>query len=514
MTDVTGGLVLPRVIRLILLAIAMLATAPAPALAEWRRAESQHFIVYSDGSERSLRDYAAKLERFHGLLRSRFGGPAQDDLRKLPVYLVGDARTLRIAQPGLPEGIDGYYTASENDIYAILIRGRDDDLLLHEYTHHFMANAGQGRLPGWFSEGLAEYYATATVSEAGAATFGLPNAGRQRSLQQGRWLPMDQLLRAKGSFDIESQAGRGMYYAQSWALTHWLLADQTRARSLGVYLNAVNNGRDPIEAWQASFGITTEALEAQLKTYVRGRLYYSELNIPSITPEITVTPLSPAWDSVILPLINSRSPRPEEVNGPALLETGRANAARFPDDPLALAALGRVERRWGDSAAAEVALTRALEIDPANVESLLLIADIVEERSEMATSQAEIERERGLARDFLNRALEAEPTDYRVHAELARLRRGGEDYPTEDDLMTWARAVRYAPQVMSIRGDAAVAMMEVRKYDEATALLIPIASDPHGGGGVQFARRLLGVIALARGEARPDPEAEGSTPEE
>ena len=490
---------MPHFIRLTLLALALLALAPAPAVAEWRRAESRHFIVYSDGSERSLRDYTAKLERFHGLLRSRFGGPAEDDLRKLPVYLVADARALRIAQPGLPEGIDGYYTASENDIYAILVRGRDDDLLLHEYTHHFMANTSQGRLPGWFSEGLAEYYATATVSEAGAATFGLPSAGRQRSLQQGRWLPMDQLLRARGSFDIESQTGRSMYYAQSWVLTHWLLADQARARALGVYLNAVSNGRDPTEAWQASFGMAPAALEATLKTYARGRLYYSELNIPPMTPEITVSSLPATWDTVILPLINSRSPRPEEVNGPALLATGRANAARFPDDVLALVALGRAERRWGDSVAAEAALTRALEIDPTHVESLLLMADIVGERADVASDLTEIDRQRALAQGFLSRAMDVDPSDYRIYADLARLRRAAEDYPTRDDLMTWARAARYAPQVMSIRGDAAIAMMQAQHYDEAVALLIPIANDPHGGPGVQNARRLLGMIEQMRG---------------
>lgn len=490
--------------RSLLLALAFLALTPATALADWRRAESRHFVVYSDGSERSLRDYTARLERFHGLLRSRFGGPPQDDTRKLPVYLVDDARALRVAMPHLPEGIDGYYTASENDIFAILIRGRDDDLLLHEYTHHFMANVGQGRLPGWFSEGLAEYYATATVSEAGAASFGLPNAGRLRQLQQGRWLPMDQLLRARGSFDVESQTARGMYYAQSWALTHWLLADPARARALGVYLNALNAGSEPLEAWEASFGFPAAALEAQLKAYTRGRLYYSELIIPAITPEITVTTLSPAWDAVILPLINSRSPRPEETNGPALLATSRTNAARFPDDALALVALGRAERRWGEAAAAEAALARALEIEPGNVEGLLLMADIIEERSGQANDDAEIDRQRGLAEALLRRAQDADPKDYRVYADMARLRRGGEGYPTQDDLNTWAMAARYAPQVMSIRGDAAVAMLNGGLYDEAIALLIPIANDPHGGPGVRQARQLLAEIERRRGSAVVD----------
>ena len=498
-----GGFVLSSVIQRLGLALAVLALTPAAALADWRRAESQHFVVYSDGSERSLRDYTARLERFHGLLRSRFGAPAQNDTRKLPVYLVDDARALRIAMPHLPEGIDGYYTASENDIFAILIRGRDDDLLLHEYTHHFMANAGQGQLPGWFSEGLAEYYATATVSAAGAATFGLPNRGRQQQLQ-GRWLPMDQLLRARGSFDMDSQTARGAYYAQSWLLTHWLLADQNRARALGVYLNTVNAGVEPAEAWQASFGMSPDVLEAQLRAYNRGRLYYSELNIPPVTPEITVSTLTPAWDAVILPLINSRSPNAEETDGPALLATSRANAARFPDDALALVALGRAERRWGDSAAAEAALTRALEIDPAQVEGLLLMADIVEERSDLATDEVEIDRQRDMAVGLLRRALQADPKDYRVYADLARLRRGAADYPSQDDLMTWAMAARYAPQVMSIRGDAAIAMLNDGRYDEAVALLTPIANDPHGGAHVQFARGLMARIEQMRAGSEPE----------
>ena len=107
-------------------------SAPQAALADWRRAETAHFVVYSNGSERNLRDYAVRLERFDALLRHLTRTPADaDGLRKLPVYLVGDGRELRVVQPDLPEGVDGFYRASPSDIRAILVRGRDDDLLLH-----------------------------------------------------------------------------------------------------------------------------------------------------------------------------------------------------------------------------------------------------------------------------------------------------------------------------------------------------------------------------------------------
>lgn len=490
--------------RMALLALAC-AAAPTSAFAEWRRAESAHFIVYSDGSERTLRDYTAKLERFDALLRLRLGGgDAEGDERKLPVYLVADDRALRVALPSLPDGIAGYYSANENDIFAVLIRGRDDDILLHEYSHHVMAKSGDGRYPGWLSEGFAEYFATATVSERGKTTFGLPDPGRQYALQQNRWLPMDQLLRARGSFDIQERTARNMYYAQSWALTHWLLSDSARVQSLVPYLTAVGGGQDPVEAWGAAYGMTPEQLTAQLRAYLRGGLRYVEGQIPPINPTITVTTLSPAADAMLLSAINARNPNPAEVDGPALLQTLREAAARYPDDARALIAQGRAELRWGDPAAAEAILARALEREGDNVEGLLVMAGIVEDQADAAADDVEAVRQRRLAQGFLRRAMEADPTDYRVYAALARLRRGASDYPTENDLLTWTIAVRYAPQVFSIRGDAAIAMMEAEQYDEAVVLLTPIINDPHGGPGVRQGRELMERIAQRRAAAASD----------
>ena len=218
-----------------------------------------------------------------------------------------------------------------------------------------------------------------------------------------------------------------MYYAQAWALTHWLLTDSVRVRNLSTYVAAVNSGQDPVEAWQAIFAMTPDQLAAQLRTYVRGRLSYARITMPPINPVITVTTLSPAADVVLLPMINARSWNPAEIDGPALLGTLRTAAARFLDDPLALVALGRAEKRWGDPAAAEAALTRALEREGDNVEGLLLMADLATERGVDAADEAEQTRQWDLSRDFLRRALEADSTDYRVHAAQARFRRYSPD---------------------------------------------------------------------------------------
>jgi hypothetical protein len=51
---------------------------------------------------------------------------------------------------------------------------------------------------------------------------------------------------------------------------------------------------------------------------------------------------------------------------------------------------------------------------------------------------------------------------------------------------------------MSIRGDAAIAMMERGRYEDAVILLTPIVNDPHSGPGAQRARAMLERIQQRR----------------
>lgn len=487
------------------LALCLLFSLAGPAHADWRRAESEHFIVYSDGSERSLRDYTVKLERFEALLRSRFGESASTEFRKLPVYLVNDGQALRVAQPALPEGITGYYWSGDNDIFAILVRGRDDDILLHEYSHHFMAQRNDGQYPGWLREGFADYFATATVSDRGKATFAFPNPGRLQALQTRSWLAMDRLIQARGSFAITDRDERGMYYSQSWLLTHWILADAARVAALQKYLLAINAGENHVSSWREAFGMTPEETGTALRAYARGRIYYAEVELPPLNPSIDVTAMTPAWDDVILPLIDARNPRRTGVDGPALLETLRAAAVRHPDDPLALTALGRAEKQWGEEQAAEAALAAALERDPRQVEASLLIAAILTERADDLDDPAARTAARRQAQGHLAQALEADPSDYRIYHALAMIRRDATGYPNENDLRTWDIAVQLAPQVQSIRGNAAIAFMEAGDLTAAEALLAPVLNDPHGGPGAQQARTLMEEIRRRKGAAAETP---------
>src|SRR3546814_3196980 len=66
-----------RSMRLWPIFLAILAWA-SPAAAEWRQAQSSHFIIYSKDSEEALRQFATRLERFEGAMRAIHGLPDLD----------------------------------------------------------------------------------------------------------------------------------------------------------------------------------------------------------------------------------------------------------------------------------------------------------------------------------------------------------------------------------------------------------------------------------------------------
>ena len=58
--------------RVMISAAAGLALSAQAVRAEWLRAETEHFVIYGDSSERGMRDYARKVERFDSLLRAYY----------------------------------------------------------------------------------------------------------------------------------------------------------------------------------------------------------------------------------------------------------------------------------------------------------------------------------------------------------------------------------------------------------------------------------------------------------
>jgi len=199
--------------------------------AQWLRLRSPHFVVVGDASERELRQVAERVEGFRdGLVRALPNATVAMPVPMTIVVFASDSRftPFKPIVGGRPmERIGGYFLNGEDANYIALTLARGEaayPTILHEYTHALLAETLPST-PLWLHEGLAEIYSTYTErSDRRTAIIGSPPAHHLRELQTGQLLPIEQLLSADASSPLYNEGERrGMFYAESWALVHYLL---------------------------------------------------------------------------------------------------------------------------------------------------------------------------------------------------------------------------------------------------------------------------------------------------
>ncbi len=479
-------------------ALGLMAMA-VPARADWLRAESERFVVYSDGSERALREYVQKLETFDRVMRYRSGLPISEaPSRKLPIYLVGSRSGLLRVNPETRRNVVGTYFPTDEDIFAVAVRGENDEILLHEYAHHFMLGNMPAAYPGWFVEGFAEYYMTADI-DPGKVQIGGFSTNRAYWLVNGTWIPLETLLRSRPG-EIKRSGHAETYYPVAWLLTHWFFSDATHQAQLGAYLREVMEGGDPVEAMENATGMSLTELRAELRRYMGGRLTVRNISGALPTVDVEVTRLPRAANDLLL--INQRLKIgvPSEDREALGREVAQL-AARHGDDPLALLAAGHAGMHFGDRPAGEAALQRLIALEPDHVEALQFLAQERLRQSRDAEDAAEELARKREARAYLARAYAAADNDYRTLMLLSELRGGEATYPNENDLLTLGLAFDRAPQLPGVRLAYAQALIQTNEKEQAITLLEPLANNPHGGGAADYAQRI--IDALNAGEEAP-----------
>lgn len=479
------------------------------ATGRWVRAESPHFVVYSADGEREAREYALMLEDFDGVLRRFHGKQDATAVRKLPVYLVRDKDQIQKVFPGTNLAA-GLYSASLQEIFVIAIKGIGDhsvldqtvgdNVVLHEYVHHFIMQYFPDGYPSWLAEGLPEYYSTIDLKPKRVFVGG-PNNLRAFSLRQRSWLDMDKVLGSRRS-QIDDQS-MGVFYAQSWLLTHYVWSNSERRQKLGGYLDRYRGGENPMQAWTAVYGDDAKGLEAKLKSYMNTRLMGVEMTRDGPpTPPLTVSAMPAGADDLLLDVLLLKRQVINEKE--KQLARVRTYAAKRPSERFSQLALARAETQLGDRAAGEALLERLLAEKSDDLEALQLAAF-----SRINSADKKPANARALmteAAGYLARANKLDPDNYLTLYGYARTQRG-EGKPTENTLNVLARAVELAPQQPNIRMMAGSTFMEAGNFDEARFFLEPAANNPHGGGYATAAQKLLDQIdakeaALGRSAAQ------------
>ena len=223
------------------LALTFAMLCPVLASAAWLRASGDHFIVYSNTSERQLRDFTSQLERYDKGLRRLYLLSAPEDegsrSNRLIIFAVNDVVDVRRLCGKGCSYVAGFYNprAGGSVVFTPIHSGdrsaNDLDaqvILFHEYAHHFMYTTATAAYPAWFSEGFAEFAATARPEKDGGFSFGLPAFHRAYNLKNGMVLSTEGLL----GNDVRRRADPEALYARGWLLTHYLFFSSERSGQL------------------------------------------------------------------------------------------------------------------------------------------------------------------------------------------------------------------------------------------------------------------------------------------
>lgn len=459
-----------------------LAAAPASA-AVWHEATTSNFRVYSTGSTDTLKTRTAVLEDYRSLLETLTTRQSGDrPLPPLDVFLVGDINEARPFNR-MSSNVAGFYHASGGRIGAYAEKAGElgQSTLLHEYAHHFLLGSGSVAYHAWYIEGFAEYFMTAVFTPE-RIEFGGVNANRTRWLGYGTWLPLRKIL--ANDYNHRSGDETAMFYAQSWALTHYMFRADGMRPKLAAYLAGVAAGEDPVEAFQKHVEPDLSAFQRRLRSYLSSsKITYSRFTRPKATPaEVRIVDLPDAADPMLLQLASIESGLDAE-SGKKALAAIRSSAARYPGVPLAQRTLAYTELKHGDHDRAVAMLDSLLATAPNDATLLRWRA-----MSLIPPADAAARRE---ARRLLAKAFKADQSDWRTMYQYVLLSDPYSKPLDEATMNVLLLARELAPQVADIGFTTAMAMAQADRLPEAARALEPIAHSPHGGGRAKLAGEML-----------------------
>ncbi len=484
----------------LLATLAVLVSLVDPAHATWRKSETRHFTIYTEGTEIALQKFAFKVERFDAVLRRRFGISDEDVPQKLTIFMLPTAGSVAKAS-GAGTDVAGIYVPNSEGSIAIVNRTNGnskydldaDAVLFHEYAHHFMIRYFPVAYPAWYVEGFAEFLATTDFTREGNAKRGLPPYYRAYGLLEQEPIPVEKLLTSDIN-DIPKQQ-HDAFYGRSWLLVHFLNFSEVRKGQLNKYLTSVSSGATNSEAARAAFG-DFQQLDKELSAYLRRPLTYVTESIPTPAPtNIEISEVSPgAGATMMLFLQLRRGIADNEMDG--LITALDAAARKFPIDPEPWVLLAETYYLADKDAEAILAADSALKINPQLSRAMLFKGRaMLRQNIKNNVANAEAWSE---ARKWIVKANRADVNDpLPLFAYYQSFRQQGKP-PSPTALQGLARCYQMVPEAIDVRMAYAFSLAREKKYGPAIRLVETVAFDPHDSPQAVEARATLTRLKAAR----------------
>ncbi len=466
-----------------LLALAFLCSSVFPAAApkdEWLQVRSKNFFLIGNASEKDIRRVATRLEQFRETFRQLFTRTNLSSPIATNVVVFKSSSAYKPFKPKRADGkiddfVAGYFQPGEDINYITLSTdGEDADIfgtIFHEYVHFIVnTNFGKSEVPPWFNEGLAEYYQTFEIAKDQEVKLGLPQSGHLLTLQQNKLIPLETLFKINNySLHQNGNHSRSVFYAQSWALMHYLLQGG-KSEGLSKFLDLSMKNVPAEKAFQDSFQMNYAQMEKELKKYVAQNSYkYSFVSFKNklvFDAEMQISPLDETDSNAYL--------------GDLLYHTNRADDAGEylqkavdlkPDSSMANTTFGMVKMRQRKYDEAKNYFEKAIAKDQKNHLAFYQYAYLLsrEGRDEFGFVNSFPKEQSAKMRDLLKKSIAINPSFTESYEMLAFVSLVNNE--NLDEAVTYLlKALKYQPGNQRYAIRIAEIYLRQEKFDEAAKI--------------------------------------------
>ena len=473
---------------------------------EWIQVRSKNFLLIGNASEKEVRSVAQHLERFRFALSRLFNNADLSSARATNVVVFRDEASYTPYKPLKRDGkidlsVQGYFESGQDVNYITVEIGHGEEqayrTIFHEYVH-FVVSAlyPKAEVPAWFNEGLAEYYSTFTIDNNGGADVGSPIKDHVNLLEKNTLLPLDTLFPLRSSEINNSSAfSRLLFYAESWALVHYLISSG-RDAELNVFIKSILDGTPQEQAFRKAFRQDYRAMETALRSYVDQKKFdgrHIDLRDTTVVdPLPAATTLSPPVANAYLGDLLYHIDRPAEAEVSLL-----SALSGDPTIDIANADLGMIRFQQQRFDEARKYLEIAARSEHTSAPILYRYAYVLsrENIDESGNSREYEPATLKKMRDALHRAIVAGPALTESYDLLAAI-----DLDVDENLDEAADAMQTALHYEPGRNDYALRLADVyvrqKKYDLARA----IADRVSQYGGTDLQRRANAILNYIREE--------------
>jgi Flp pilus assembly protein TadD len=335
----------------------------------WVEVRSPNFIIVSNAGEKQARKTAIQFEQIHTLFREELAVAQGHPSPVITIFALKDERSLGELLPEYwtkghmhPSGVFALRMYQYYAAVNLEAQGTNPFATMYHEYYHSLTIPFFPELPIWLSEGLADFFGQSQVNGT-VATMGMPDPALIDELRQNKLIPLDVLFHVDASSPYYNEENKvSVFYAESWALTHYLMMGDKQAhrQMLLDYASALASGLSPDQAAAKAFG-DLKKLQDDLSRYIgKFSFSYFQMKAPAeLTPaEFHVRELTDAEEEAYRGGFFAVRRRPEAKQ---ILQ----NAVNL-DPKLALAHqnLGIEEYFEGNRDSALTSISEAVRLDP------------------------------------------------------------------------------------------------------------------------------------------------------